>query len=473
MLPGSTLWKRIEEFRLDAPGAEFPFSSKLQRETGWDPAFVQLAIQEYKKFTYLACVAGHPVSPSKDVDQVWHLHLTYTRSYWEEFCPKVLERPLHHELSSGGADEDAKYQDWYARTLESYERIFEEPAPEWIWPPSASQVGAGEPRKEKDMSKWCGLLKALSGAYPAFLKKRFIAAFFGLFLIGGCAINGAAPDPFDYRGPEFLIFFWTLTMVLMVGAFMWRESQRSPEDDGGVLDPSEPYLVARLASTDKRPFQAALVSMQARRIIAISNSDKVFRVPQVPPPTEKFERGVYACIGPNGLRLDELWQMVRHDLGGYDQELGNRGLLVNARARWNSALGFLGTGGLLVLVGVTKVSIGLSRNRPVDFLVMSTILVAVFSSFAAFGWQPRRTRRGDAYLERTRAEISFRPRGSSPETVALALGVALLGEAFMPSDVQAAFRIAFPPTTSGGGGCGSSCGGGGCGGGGCGGCGGG
>ncbi|MEK6230809.1 MAG: hypothetical protein N2A42_03075 [Luteolibacter sp.] len=33
---------------------------------------------EYKRFVALAMLAGHPVTPSEEVDQAWHLHLVYT-----------------------------------------------------------------------------------------------------------------------------------------------------------------------------------------------------------------------------------------------------------------------------------------------------------------------------------------------------------------------------------------------------------
>ncbi len=42
---------------------------------------------EYRRFAFLAATAGHPVTPSDAVDQAWHLHLTYSRDYWDRFCP--------------------------------------------------------------------------------------------------------------------------------------------------------------------------------------------------------------------------------------------------------------------------------------------------------------------------------------------------------------------------------------------------
>src|SRR5947199_354356 len=75
------------------------------------------AIEEYRRFAFLAVAAGHPVSPSDAVDQVWHLHLLYTRSYWVQFCGEVLGKPLHHEPSTGGGGEAAKFDAWYGQTL--------------------------------------------------------------------------------------------------------------------------------------------------------------------------------------------------------------------------------------------------------------------------------------------------------------------------------------------------------------------
>lgn len=94
-------------------------------------------IREYKRFCYLAVTAGHEVTPSDAVDQAWHLHLAYTRDYWERFCPEVLGMPLHHGPTKGGAEERDRFFDQYAATLKSYEDAFGQPPPEDIWPDAA------------------------------------------------------------------------------------------------------------------------------------------------------------------------------------------------------------------------------------------------------------------------------------------------------------------------------------------------
>ncbi len=137
---------RIEAFELDEPGAVFSFTSRLAREQGWSHAFAARAVGEYKRFIVLAITSGHPVTPSEAVDQVWHLHLVYTKSYWHGLCRDVLGRDLHHEPTRGGHEESGKFTDWYQKTLESYQRIFGEPAPAEIWPDAKSRfAGSASP----------------------------------------------------------------------------------------------------------------------------------------------------------------------------------------------------------------------------------------------------------------------------------------------------------------------------------------
>ena len=65
---------------------------------------------------------------------MWHLHLTYTRSYWDRFCGEVLGQTIHHGPTKGGPDEAEKFDRWYQKTLESYQRVFGEEPHTDIWP---------------------------------------------------------------------------------------------------------------------------------------------------------------------------------------------------------------------------------------------------------------------------------------------------------------------------------------------------
>jgi hypothetical protein len=130
------LWRALRSFNFDGPDTRLTFVRRLARDNGWAPDFASRVVEEYRRFLFLSQVAGHPVTPSDEVDQAWHLHLVYTRSYWEDLCGKVLGKPLHHGPTRGGQKEDGKFADWYERTRASYGNWFGERPPADIWPES-------------------------------------------------------------------------------------------------------------------------------------------------------------------------------------------------------------------------------------------------------------------------------------------------------------------------------------------------
>lgn len=139
------LLRRILEHPFDAAGAVDTFEARLAAENGWPLAFARRAIDEYRRFAFLYAADGRPVAPSDVVDQVWHLHLLYTRNYWGTFCPAVLGRPLHHEPAAGADGEGARLGDWYADTLTRYRSHFGDP-PADIWPDPHALARRPKPR---------------------------------------------------------------------------------------------------------------------------------------------------------------------------------------------------------------------------------------------------------------------------------------------------------------------------------------
>lgn len=135
------LWRRLSEIEIGFEDAQLSFADRLARENGWSRPFADRVVAEYRRFLFLGQVAGHPVTPSDQVDQAWHLHLTYTRSYWDELCGEVLGRPFHHGPTRGGPAEGARYRQWYQETKASYEHWFGHEPPADIWPPSEVRFG--------------------------------------------------------------------------------------------------------------------------------------------------------------------------------------------------------------------------------------------------------------------------------------------------------------------------------------------
>src|SRR5262249_42152751 len=148
---------------------------------------------------YLTMSAGRPMCPSEQVDQVWHLHLTYTRSYWERFCRHVLGCPLHHEPTRGGPAEGRKHWAMYADTLMAYREAFGEEPPTDLWP-----------RWERGFGDALGATK-VNGKESWLVRKprlRRSAVLAGATAAIAALAAGCAGNPFDLKGIAYLPFFF-------------------------------------------------------------------------------------------------------------------------------------------------------------------------------------------------------------------------------------------------------------------------
>ncbi|MCA9447938.1 MAG: hypothetical protein KC931_12545 [Candidatus Omnitrophica bacterium] len=203
------LWAKIQEFEIDDPESSLTFSKRLARENEWTHPFALRAIEEYKKFVYLAVISGHPVTPSIEVDQVWHLHLTYTKSYWEDFCGGVLGRPFHHNPTKGGKQEGEKFDKWYNQTLESYRQYFGQEPPADLWPPAEMRFSKSSLiRQVSNRTHWVVRKPNMS------FSSRGLAIMVALMGIGGCASLNDAIVNSDYF--VFLILIVIVSLIFYV-----------------------------------------------------------------------------------------------------------------------------------------------------------------------------------------------------------------------------------------------------------------
>ena len=126
--------KKLIAYTIGPQDIDLTFRNRVAHENGWDLAKAERAVQEYKRFAYLCAHSRTPCTPSMEIDQVWHMHMTYTRDYWGKFCPHILGYELHHGPTEGGDDEDQKHIDQYEYTLLYYEQVFGRPPPSDLWP---------------------------------------------------------------------------------------------------------------------------------------------------------------------------------------------------------------------------------------------------------------------------------------------------------------------------------------------------
>ena len=126
------LWETIRDFEMDGDAAPGTFEAQLKEKTGWSRNYSVGAIEEYKRFVLLAVLTDRGVSPSKPIDRVWHLHMTFTVSYWEGLCRDILGQALHH--TPGSKDDAPRFREQYARALSIYKEVFGAAPDTNYWP---------------------------------------------------------------------------------------------------------------------------------------------------------------------------------------------------------------------------------------------------------------------------------------------------------------------------------------------------
>ena len=472
------LWRRLESFQFDEPQVALPFTARLARENGWSREFAHRVTHEYKRFAFLCVVAGHPCTPSEQVDQAWHLHLIYTRSYWDAFCGGVLRQPLHHGPTRGGAEEAGKYTNWYARTLTSYRLHFGEP-PVDIWPPAAKRFGEDIRVKRVNVArnwviakpKWWPVMKLVS----------LLGA--GGLVVGGCGgtMFGYVPV-FDWNGPEFLRFY-AIGYVVALALTWWQYAawnRSATRRAAAVPIPTDLYALAVLTGGAVRAAQVAIVNLVNAgtfRLGGNGSSQLVIGGP-LPESAHPVERAIYANLLSRGDSLAGATFVTEAaelpEVRSLVEGQGNH-LRSPRKPRVDALLP-------LLLIGLTKLVIGLVREKPVGFLVLLlvvTVITAGLIQSRVKSWRQRLSERfgsqvGD--LKRELAANSERSHAGTPMAVSAAVfGLGALGGTALSA---LASELAPPPprnTFGSSSGCGSDGGGGGggCGGGGCGGCGGG
>ncbi|MES2703257.1 MAG: hypothetical protein V4649_11485 [Bacteroidota bacterium] len=232
------LWHRIQAYSPDVLFALHPFSKKLAEEQGWSAEFTARAIEEYKKFIYLCCISPHGASPPNIVDDVWHLHLTYTVEYWQKFCRDVLFREIHHHPSSGNEDENDKYQALYSDTLALYKTTFLQEPPSDIWPHRSAPQAEVPPIEISSNTffelgpRWRYLLLAIP---------------FALTLVNEGEIN-----PYALNGPEFLFFYVVLLGCTAAALYFSARARNDALATILITDVTDKYEAAWLAGQDER-----------------------------------------------------------------------------------------------------------------------------------------------------------------------------------------------------------------------------
>lgn len=461
------LWQRLLAHRFEHPDQGLDFTRRLAREQGWSLTQARAAIDEYRRFCFLACVNGVEVTPSAAVDEVWHLHLIHSHDYWQRFCPEVLRMSLHHGPTRGDKLDARRHRDQYAETLALYEQWFGAPPLHW-WPGTQQRFASRPHLVRVDRQRhWI---------VPKPDWRRALAASTTLIVTGLAAREALAlpANPLDWDGGSFLQLYLLLIVVAIIGAIWLRRMSRDVGPARGVRP--GPFELAYLAGGAERCTDAAIAQMLADGSLRLDESGNRLLCNSSAlgqkPPLDAIAR----CVAADGdpakvLRRSALALAPLH------KSLQASGLILDDasvwRVRWYSSLPLL----LVVGLGAMKIMVGISRAKPIGFLVLLTILLSLVAVGFMFA-RPMRTRAGDQALADARQQHSRALR--APRSQELGLAVALLGTTALSGTAYAAYHSARTPPSSSDSGTSSSSdggssdsGGGDSGGGGCGGCGGG
>ncbi|MCK9684856.1 TIGR04222 domain-containing membrane protein [Scleromatobacter humisilvae] len=241
------LLERIEARGLDAPDDPLGFETRLAEDNGWTLGYAIAVAAEYRRFLVLTQLAKHPVSPSRDVDQAWHLHLTRTVHY-AAFCDAVFGRFLHHEPARAGDGEVQRHREMHDYTRTVYRRGFGAAPPEAIWPTPGKPL----PPDPVDVPRW---------TVPALLRPgsrlgwaSVVAAWLASFVLG--PLLGGSAGVFLVEALVMLgVTGW---VVLKPGDVVSTRHRR---------DVLEPYEVAWFAGAAPRMAMTAIVALLERGIL--------------------------------------------------------------------------------------------------------------------------------------------------------------------------------------------------------------
>lgn len=289
-------------------------------------------------------------------------------------------------------------------------------------------------------------------------------------------------NPFDLRGPEFLVFYLILGVAVNM-LLRFLISRKEKQNVPGHWDSTDPYKIAYLRAGINEALRVALFSLIDRGLLKAT--DVYVQAEQkakdlVKRPIEKAIVNLFdKPTDVKSLYLDSTAGRVGED---YQRQLAVEWLIADSdilQSRMPLALCALC---LLIGVSATKIYVAIQRGHyNVLFLILLTFL---FTLWAGATWRKNRTGAGDEIMARLESRFSalkkhagrMRPGGMTNDAAFLA---AIFGLTALPNDYFPYVKKLFPQASSAigdtgsSGGCGSSgCGGGGCGGGGCGGCGG-
>jgi hypothetical protein len=201
--------------------------------------YTDLYLQEYSRFMTLLYFTNTSLTPSEEVDQVWHIHQSLSFEY-EKFCIGVYGKIINHSPTTGGHLEDQKYKAYYFYTIEFYSFIFRETPVIALWPPTELRFSPGYYQ-----GNWISLYRlftciarvvfVLKGSHPQNLQREIASAYYNwqgqhIFKKQVFYINLQRPGK-ERNSNQMNFLFWTSYRVSGTGGKGKREGDDDEDDE--------------------------------------------------------------------------------------------------------------------------------------------------------------------------------------------------------------------------------------------------
>lgn len=362
------LWKKTEQFDLDHPLSEYGFSTRLARENYWTKNFTEQAILEYKKFMFLAATSDRMVSPSAIVDTVWHQHLIFTQSY-QEFCD-LLEKQIQHIPSTHNREDFQKFKHAKERTTILYETFFGK-QPQAIW-------------HYNDMYESLNLQKAK-------LKLRsFIIIGIGAFIVLTAPFYLLLRPLYATIGsPSFMLGFTVLAGITFLGLELYNLSRLKritrQFDKESFIYKLQPYEMIYLKTQKLSNVIHGVVNelIKNKTIAVLSNNTMELSKNAHAASTEQLQVTSMLSLLGRTVYSKLMYQLVRKPL------FGNIANSMEAFKKYfNKSLKFgklfyfnFGVLAILLLLAFTRLITGILRDKPIVFIAIMTVVLAVLIYF--------------------------------------------------------------------------------------------
>lgn len=267
-------------------------------------------------------------------------------------------------------------------------------------------------------------------------------------------------NPLDWTGPQFLRAYAVWFVMALVMGLALRRKLRAP---GGPLMYTHqqlgPYEVA-LLSGPREVVHTALARLLHQGVIRMDGPN-IETTGKRLNSNAPIERATYGAVSSQSMSLSELHFRAESAIEELKEPLIEQGWLVDTQrarhARWLPPLVFFALLGL----GLGKIAVGMSRDKPVGILVLFSIVTGI--AILGFSRKVWRTRKGDEALRALRREqeaLRITARSARSTDVMnnhdLALAVALFGLGVVSLDDFELLRRQIAPEASIGGDSGSS-----------------